>query len=86
MEIIFSKRFSKKYDKLSKGLKEKFKLKLIVFSNDIKDPILNIHSLHGSYDGFYSFNVNADYRVIFRYAEIEIVELVMIGTHSELYK
>ena len=86
MEIIFSKKFSKKLVKLNKGLKDKFSLRLDIFIDDRKNPILNIHNLNGKYDGFYSFNINADYRVIFRYKTSDIVEFILIGTHSELYE
>ncbi len=86
MEVIFNKKFSKKFIKLNKDLKNKFGLRLDIFLNNHKDPILNIHSLHGKYDGFYSLNVNADYRVIFRYINSNLAEFVIIGTHAELYE
>lgn len=85
MEVIFSKKFSKKYAKLDRGIKDKFILRLDLFLNDPKNPVLNIHNLHGSYGGFFSLNVNADYRAIFRYQDSGNVEFVIIGTHSELY-
>ena len=86
MEVIFSKKFSKKLIKLDKDLKNKFSLRLDVFLNDHKNPILNIHNLNGKYDGFCSFNINADHRVIFKYKTSDVVELVLVGTHSELYE
>lgn len=86
MEVIFNKNFSKKFIKLNKDLKNKFGLRLDFFLTNYKDPILNIHNLHGKYDGFYSFNVNADYRVIFKYKTPDIVEFIAIGKHSELYE
>ena len=86
MQVVFSKNFTKKYTRLNKSLKDKFKSKLDIFMVDNKNPSLNVHYLHGKYDGFYSFNVNADFRVIFRYISADLVEIVTIGTHSELYK
>lgn len=86
MEIIYSKYFVKQYKKLQKGIQVKFKERLIIFISDSKNSLLNIHALQGTYKGFYSFNINSDFRVIFRYENENVAELIDIGTHSKLYK
>ena len=85
MEIIYSKYFVKQYKKLPKDIQDKFKKKLDIFVNDNQNSILNIHGLRGMYAGKYSFNVTADYRVIFAYMEEGVAMLIDIGTHSKLY-
>ncbi len=85
MEIIYSKYFVKQYKKLPKDVQNKFKKRLDVFQNDNQNSILNTHGLRGVYAGKYSFNVTADYRVIFAYTEEGVAMLIDIGTHSKLY-
>ncbi len=85
MEIIYSKYFVKQYKKLPKDIQDKFKKRLDIFQNDNQNSILNIHGLRGAYAGKYSFNVTADYRVIFAYMEEGVAMLIDIGTHSKLY-
>jgi addiction module RelE/StbE family toxin len=85
MEIIYSKYFVKQYKKLPKDIQDKFKKRLDIFQNDNQNSILNIHGLRGMYAGKYSFNVTADYRVIFAYMEEDVAMLIDIGTHSKLY-
>jgi len=86
MEIIYSKYFVKRYKKLPQNIQKKFKERLGLFIGDDDNGLLNIHSLRGEFTGKYSFNVNADYRVIYDYNKNdEIAVLIDIGTHSELY-
>lgn len=63
----------------------KFKERRNLFMDDQYNPILNIHGLRGSYSGKYSFNVTADYRVIFAYESDNVATLIDIDTHSNLY-
>ncbi len=86
MEIIYSKYFVKKYKKLPINIQKKFKERRNIFMEDHYNSILNIHSLRGSYAGKYSFNVTADYRVIFAYESDGVAILIDIDTHSNLYK
>ncbi|MES2623501.1 MAG: type II toxin-antitoxin system mRNA interferase toxin, RelE/StbE family [Patescibacteria group bacterium] len=86
MEIIYSKYFVKQYKTLQKNIQNKFKERLGMFITDHHNMALNIHSLRGVYAGKYSFNVNADYRVIFAYESDGVAILIDIGTHSKLYK
>jgi addiction module RelE/StbE family toxin len=85
MEIIYSRYFVKQYKKLPKDIQIKFKKRLDIFQNDNQNSLLNIHGLRGMYNGKYSFNVTADYRVIFAYTEEDVAILIDIGSHSKLY-
>lgn len=86
MEIIYSKYFVKKYKKLPINIQKKFKEIRNIFMEDHYNSMLNIRSLRGSYAGKYSFNVTADYRVIFAYESDGVAILIDIDTHSNLYK
>lgn len=86
MEIIYSKYFIKQYKLLQKNIQNKFKERLKIFTDDHYNSVLHIHSLRGPYSGKYSFNVTADYRVIFAYESEGVAILIDIGTPSKLYK
>ncbi len=86
MQIIFSKKFIKAYEKVSPSIQKKFDNRLTLFCKDQNNKILNCHGLHGTYAGYFSFNVTSDYRAIFEYVNSDKIELITIGTHAQLYK
>ncbi|MFA5916785.1 MAG: type II toxin-antitoxin system mRNA interferase toxin, RelE/StbE family [Candidatus Gracilibacteria bacterium] len=89
MIIKKHKFFDKSYLKLSEKLKIKVNDTLILFSENYSDKKLNNHALKGDFLGLRSINVTGDYRIIFKDLSnntYEIVELIKVGTHSELYK
>ncbi len=89
MIIKKHKLFDKSYSKLSEKLKIKVKETLILFGKNYFDKKLNNHALKWDFIGLRSMNVTADYRIIFRElsdGKYEIIELMKVWTHSELYK
>ena len=86
MIIYLHKNFSKKYTRLTKSQKEKFKIHRNLFMADEFDPILNNHALSGRYEGYRSINVTGDIRAIYKKISAEKVIFVTIGNHSNLYR
>ncbi len=86
MEVIYSKYFLKDFKKLPKEIQDKFEKRLSIFIEDHYNSVLNIHGLRGAFAGKYSFNVTADYRVIFAYESDGVVVFITIDTHSNLYR
>ena len=89
MIIKKHKLFEKSYSKLSDKLKIKVNETLILFSENHFDKKLNNHALKWDFIWLRSINVTWDYRIIFREMSdnnYEIVELIKVWTHSELYK
>ncbi len=88
MQVIYKKRFLKHYKKLSPKLQTKVKDTLALFMTSPTDPILNNHALIGEFAGCRSLDVTGDYRIIFEDIGggiYEIVELLDVGSHSQLY-
>ena len=84
MEIIYRKKFKKAFRKHSKKVQDKFFEKIEVFQNDQFHYLLNNHALKGEFEGVRSFDATGDIRV--HYITIDnVVILLMIGSHSELY-
>ncbi len=66
-------------------IKAKVPARLKVFQANKYTAILNNHALIGKLQGLRSINISGDYRIIFEESGEDVV-LVMIGTHSQLYK
>lgn len=84
MEIRYHKHFKKQYLKLPENMRQKFKLRLVLFVSDPFNPELNNHALSGKYVGRRSINITGDLRAIYEIKN-ECIHFLLIGTHSELY-
>lgn len=90
MLVKFSRNFQKIYDKASLKVKLSFDTRLGLFIKDPFHPILNNHSLKGSYSGFRSINITGDWRAIYSEEKNnkgdKTVFFEILGTHSQLYR
>ncbi|MBT3282787.1 type II toxin-antitoxin system mRNA interferase toxin, RelE/StbE family [bacterium] len=85
MEIVTTKKFDKQFRRQSVKIKKEFEKRIALFLSNINNPILNIHKLSGKLKDQWSFNVSGDIRVVYDISYDNIVILVAIGSHSELY-
>jgi mRNA-degrading endonuclease YafQ of YafQ-DinJ toxin-antitoxin module len=86
MKITYSKAFSKQFKKLPTKSQKQFFLRLDLLVTDRSYPTLKVHKLTAQYRGHSSFNVTADIRAVFYEKKSGDVDLVAIGSHSELYE
>lgn len=85
-KIIYYTRFEKSYRFLPIKIKNLAEKKEKIFYQNPFDIRLKTHELHGQLKGLWSFSVNNNYRIIFRfYKSKETVIFIDIGTH-EIYK
>jgi mRNA-degrading endonuclease YafQ of YafQ-DinJ toxin-antitoxin module len=56
-----------------------------VFCNNPYDLSLKTHKLSGDLEGLWSFSVNYEIRVIFKFIGKNKVLLIDVGTHEEVY-
>lgn len=54
------------------------------FAADPKDPLLRAHKPKGDLAGYWSFSVDEDVRVLFRW-DGDVAFLVNLGSHDEVY-
>jgi len=85
MHILLHRNFKKRYEKLRKGEKIKFKERRDLFVESPFHPTLNNHSLHGEYAGYHSIDITGDLRVHYEEINASTVMFIIIGTHHELY-
>jgi len=88
VEVSFSSAFKRAFKKRIKGntyLEGKFWQKLEQFTMNPYDPSLKTHKLSGRLQGFWSFSIDYDERVLFYFTEDEKAIFVDIGSHDEVY-
>lgn len=85
MRINTTKKFDKQFRKQPQKIQQEFAKRIALFLIDAHSPILNIHKLSGTLKDYWSFNVSGDIRVVFDKQLEDLVVLVAIGSHSELY-
>jgi addiction module RelE/StbE family toxin len=85
MQVETVKKFDKQYKKLPAKIQKEFAKRIELFLTDRNHKLLNTHKLSGSLKGLWSFNVTTDIRVIFDDSYYDVLILVAIGSHSELY-
>ena len=86
MEIRFNTRFKRQLRRLPRGVQLKFNQRLQLLVDRPNHPQLRVHRLRGDLSNYRSFSVTGDIRVIFEIQPGEAINLLAIGSHSELYK
>jgi len=64
-QIYYHPRFQKAFSSLPKIIRDKAKQQEKIFRENILDPRLKTHKLHGKLKNLWSFSVSGQYRVIF---------------------
>ncbi len=82
MKIYYSSKFEREYKKLSKEIKKLAEEKEAIFRENLFDPQLNAHKLHGRFNEYWAFSVNDKYRVIFEFVKKDKIWFHSIGDHS----
>jgi len=86
MHIETTKKFDKQFKKLPAKVQDEFAERIELFLTKRNSPLLNTRKLSGNLKGLWSFNVTADIRVVFDDSYKDVIILVAIGSHSELYR
>ena len=77
--------FEKKFEKLPGNLQKIAIRKILLFEQNTLHPSLNAHKLKGPLSNFWSFYINKNYRVLFRFLVSSEVIYYDIDTH-DIYK
>lgn len=85
MKIRLTDTFIKRYKKIPEVIKSKVIEKEGIFLTDPFSPALKTHKLTGKMKDYWSFSVNYQYRIVFRFLSEAEIAFVDIGTHS-IYK
>ncbi len=85
MRITTTRKFDKQFKKQPTKIKKELEKRIEIFLMDANNPVLNIHKLSGKLKDLWSFNLTGDARVVFDKSYDDIIVLVAVGSHSELY-
>ena len=86
MKFNYKNKFIKKFKKLPKKIKEKAVNSLLKYQKWTHDQNLNLHRLTWKLKKYWSINVTGDIRILLDPKTWDIVDVITIWTHSELYK
>lgn len=84
MRVVASAHFLRRARKLKPPRDELLRAALRRFVADPQDPLLRTHKLKGDLADYWSFGVDDDLRVLFRW-DGNVCFLVALGTHDEIY-
>lgn len=86
IEVIFSKRFLRQFEKLEYDLQIEVREKIKLFKDISNHQSLNVHKLKGEMKRQHSFSVNYKTRIVFEYtlSKKEAI-LLVVGNHA-VYK
>ena len=84
MRLRTSSRFLRRAKKLREPHATMLRAALRRFAADPADPLLRVHKLKGELRDYWSFTVDNDLRVLFRWDGDEAF-LVNLGSHDEVY-
>lgn len=85
MNILFHKRFNKRFAKLSRKVQQKAVERIELFRHDSSARILDNHALVGKWTGYRSIDITGDYRAIFLMSGENPARFYTIDRHGNLY-
>jgi mRNA interferase YafQ len=84
LRVTASSRFLRKAKKLREPRASLLRAAVRRFAADPQDPLLRTHKLKGELADYWSFSVDDDLRVLFRW-DGDDVFLVNLGSHDQVY-
>ena len=84
MRFVVSSAFRRRAKKLKEPQASMLRAALRRFAVEPRDPLLRTHKLKGELAEYWSFSVDEDLRVLFRW-EGDVAFLVALGSHDEVY-
>ena len=85
MKVLYSPYFQKSFKKLPPRIQKLTAAKEKIFKDDCFHPSLKTHPLKGRLKGYFSFSVNYQYHILFKFKDKQTAIFINIGTHS-IYK
>ncbi|MGH7597793.1 MAG: type II toxin-antitoxin system RelE/ParE family toxin [bacterium] len=85
MQIVTTKTFDKLFKAIDKKIQRKAAQKTELFKQNPFNPILRTEKLHPKTHGVWSFRVDLDYRIVFKFTEKDVAEFRFIGHHNKIY-
>lgn len=85
LKADYHRHFKKDYRRLPQKIRKQFAVRLEAFLKNPSNPLLNDHPLSGDLFGKRAFSVTGNVRVIYRYLTKDMILLLRVGTHNQVY-
>jgi mRNA-degrading endonuclease RelE of RelBE toxin-antitoxin system len=85
MEIILTREFEKRYEKLSLFIQKKAEKQTDLFSKNPFHPSLHTEKLNPKNKEVWSFRIDRQYRIFFRFLDANRVLFLTAGPHEWIY-
>lgn len=85
-KVAYAPNFLKSAEKLSNNLQTKLADLLAILEANPFNPRLHTKHLAGQLTGLLSFRITRDWRVIFRFLEPRIIQLVDVARRKDIYR
>ncbi len=82
MKVAYLPIFVRQYKKLPDSLRNEVDEKIALFQENPAHPFLKTHKLKGIFKECFSFSVNYQYRIVFKYLSKNEAVLLAVGDHS----
>jgi len=80
--VRYKPSFLRQYKKLEPALQDDVYEKIELFKNPKNHTKLHVHKLKGILAGRFSFSVNYQYRIVYKYLDKKTVVFLVIGDHD----
>ena len=82
LKIIYSEKFISQFASLNLKTQKLTEKKIEIFISNNRHPSLKTHKLNGILDGYYSFSVDYQLRIVFEHGTKGTVHFLKIGSHD----
>lgn len=86
MNIFSTKKFKEEYNELPKNIREKAKKQEKLFKNNPFYPSLHTEKLTPKSKEVWSFRIDKNYRIVFRFLDKDKVLFLNVGPHDWIYR
>ncbi|MBI2334983.1 hypothetical protein HYU96_04265 [Candidatus Daviesbacteria bacterium] len=89
MIVAYDPAFLKKFKKADVRIRKSFKERILLFSKNPNDLILNNHKLRDEYKGYNSIDITSDWRALYiekSTKEDTVAYFAILGTHDHLFR
>ena len=84
--MLYTEEFEQRYAELHLLIQKKAERRTNLFKNNPFTPTLQTEKLHPKNQAVWSFRIDEDYRIIFRFIDTRTVTLLTVGPHHWIYQ
>lgn len=86
IKIVLTREFENRYSRLPLAIKKKAERQTEIFKKNLNHPSLHTEKLEPKGQQVWSFRIDRNYRIIFRFTNGQSALFLTVGTHDWVYK